>query len=331
MRCRSLILALCASCAGGCFLDRSGLVSQDAEPGVDAGMRDDAGPRDAGPCTPSGVEQCNGRDDDCNGAIDDVPPSPCDSDDPDLCEDDVLGCLGGAFACMDDDSEPSERELCDGADNDCDGSTADDGEDEPELGTRCDGPGDDDLCPEGQLVCTGGSLECEDNTDTSRDDQCDARDQDCNGRVDDAADCPCTHVIRDDDGHSYFFCTSDETWFDARTECNTRGYTLARIDDAAENAWLTPHLRAASTSDFWIAANDQGSEGTFHHDPGTTPLAYDNFKTGEPNNAGVSDGHVDEEDCAELDPDGVGEDTTPGGWNDDACSETENYVCEAEP
>jgi hypothetical protein len=66
---------------------RTGLLIGD-DPGTDGGFSSGpneglqdpiapiSGPEPSAPCVPS-EELCNGRDDDCNGAIDDIPPIPC--------------------------------------------------------------------------------------------------------------------------------------------------------------------------------------------------------------------------------------------------------------
>ena len=54
----------------------------------DAGTDVDAGP-DAGEIAPPGCapteETCNGRDDDCDGLVDEVPPEPCEGGGVSLC------------------------------------------------------------------------------------------------------------------------------------------------------------------------------------------------------------------------------------------------------
>ncbi len=65
------------------------------------------------------AEVCNGQDDDCSGAVDDVPPTPCDIENQfGTCQGLEL-CVGGSAVCQGD---PPTSELCDGLDNDCDGS-----------------------------------------------------------------------------------------------------------------------------------------------------------------------------------------------------------------
>ena len=79
------------------------------------------------------AEVCNGLDDDCNGQIDDDPRFanlglPCESDALGVCK------TSGVFVCGSDDSlacdapsvDPRPAELCDGLDDDCDGTADED-------------------------------------------------------------------------------------------------------------------------------------------------------------------------------------------------------------
>jgi hypothetical protein len=147
---------------------------------------------------PGALEICNGVDDDCDGTTADGVDEPwlgssCDGPDTDLCEEGTYSCVGGVQTCSDLTSD--NLDLCDGLDNDCNGSTAD-GADEPWMGSGCDGP-DTDLCDEGEYSCVGGVQSCSDLTGDNVE-VCDGLDNDCIG--------PIHGEEIDDDGDHYVEC-----------------------------------------------------------------------------------------------------------------------------
>ncbi len=148
------------------------------------------------------AELCNGLDDDCNAATADGSDEAtlgdaCDGPDSDLCQEGIYdACSGGVLSCTDNTS--STLDVCDGADNDCDASSAD-GSEDPALGDACDGP-DSDLCQEGIYdACSGGALSCTDSSSDSIE-SCNGIDDDCDGSVDEGGAVLC------DDGYA---CTTD--------------------------------------------------------------------------------------------------------------------------
>jgi len=98
-------------------------------------------------------EICNGTDDDCNGVVDDncTPPpiTPCLGSKPGVCGHGAIKFVNGALTCVTPEPSP---EICDGKDNDCDGSTD---EDQP-TGGFCMIPD----CGEGTLLCDSGDWQC---------------------------------------------------------------------------------------------------------------------------------------------------------------------------
>jgi hypothetical protein len=152
-------------------------------------------------------------------------------------------------------------------------------------------------------------------------------------------------------GHDYLVCTDPLSWSSALTRCRSYGLVLAVIGSQAENDFLRDRLGGASR---WIGANDRGNNGNScrssneegdwywangSSDNGTrfcnvttsgtvacTPIngAYQNFNTGEPNNANCSCfgfNCSEGQDCASIDP-------PNGTWDDDYCTSTQGYICE---
>jgi hypothetical protein len=155
-------------------------------------------------------EACNGRDDDCDGKIDEdfaQKGQPCDN-----------GLLGecyaiGSYVCKTDGSglecdaqglSPGQ-EVCNGKDDDCDGKIDEDVPGgcvpcSPQLEVcngkddDCDGKVDEDIpsvpcgidigeCKPGKTACVGGKTVCE-NAQTPTDESCNGKDDDCDGVVD---------------------------------------------------------------------------------------------------------------------------------------------------
>ncbi len=132
---------------------------------------------------PDLLETCDGEDDDCDGEIDEGNPdggAACGNDDvgdTGICKRGALTCVGGKLECR-GVIRPG-TEICDGADNDCDGMTD---EGNPEGGAEC---GDDvGECKPGKLACQGGELVCIDGV-LPTDEVCDGLDNDCDGIIDD--------------------------------------------------------------------------------------------------------------------------------------------------
>lgn len=127
-----------------------------------------------------GVEVCNGADDDCDGATDEGDPGgggPCGTGLLGECGNGTQSCTGGAVVC--DQTVFPGPELCDGLDNDCDGS-ADEGD--PGGGGACN-TGLAGVCGPGTAACMGGAVVCEPDNPPSAE-VCNGLDDDCDGLVD---------------------------------------------------------------------------------------------------------------------------------------------------
>lgn len=88
-------------------------------------------PNDCGFCGPTPTETCNGRDDDCDGSVDEGLTRPACANAKGVCAGATSRCDGSAGWVCDDavygthstDYEPAMDIPCDGLDNDCDGQT----------------------------------------------------------------------------------------------------------------------------------------------------------------------------------------------------------------
>ena len=128
-------------------------------------------------------ELCDGRDNDCDGILDESPidaGDPCESGQEGVCGPGRTQCVLGELTCVPVYSDRAER--CDGFDDDCDGLIDEGG---PGSGEPCltDRLG---VCREGTTLCLNGEITCLSLTEPS-DDKCDTLDNDCDGSIDELA------------------------------------------------------------------------------------------------------------------------------------------------
>ncbi|HEY3450530.1 MAG TPA: MopE-related protein [Myxococcales bacterium] len=138
-------------------------------------------------CRPE-PEVCDGRDNDCNGKVDDVPEQKCYSGPAGtagkgICKEGSRTCDDGKWGECFGEETPSSRENCNGFDDDCDGQTDEDfdfnnsTEHCGKCGNAC-APGM--WCTDGE--CTKSVENCSDGKDNDRDGATDCADSDCPGQ-----------------------------------------------------------------------------------------------------------------------------------------------------
>ena len=143
---------------------------------------------------------------------------------------------------------------------------------------------------------------------------CNLFDDDCDGVMDNDPECPKCTPYTSTWGREFDLCFESLIWQDAEASCVDKGGHLASVGSEYHQQELKQVSFSLWVTEWWIGLNDLEEEGVYVWSDGT-PLGYEAWNDGEPNNSG-------EEDCTHF------ASWASGLWNDIPCDRNHAYLCE---
>uniref|UniRef100_A0A194AMS9 C-type lectin domain-containing protein n=1 Tax=Pinctada fucata TaxID=50426 RepID=A0A194AMS9_PINFU len=119
--------------------------------------------------------------------------------------------------------------------------------------------------------------------------------------------------------HCYFMVKQKKTWYDAKSNCDSMGSYLVRVDDIEENEWIKIQIRSTVRMATWTGGVDFGHEGKWKWESDGKSVAVQGFLRRQPDNAG------NKEHCLEFHGSGS---VASYKWNDRSCDYKTYSLCE---
>jgi hypothetical protein len=129
-------------------------------------------------------------------------------------------------------------------------------------------------------------------------------------------------------GHDYEHCDAPAAYASARADCESRGLRLARVDDAAEDAWIHSTIPAADQANNntslwrWLGGDDLAVASTWAWNDGTA------FWSGGNKGMPVGGAYANWTKNQPLNPHCLAMEARDGFWYAMDCAAARPYVCE---
>nr|BAA19861.1 Incilarin A [Meghimatium fruhstorferi] len=129
--------------------------------------------------------------------------------------------------------------------------------------------------------------------------------------------CACPNGWKEFKGYCYGFYPEKVNWLVASASCNLYGGRLPEIDSEQRDQWLLAELTALKFGETWAGGSARLHVGKWEWVPSLRDFSrHSHWNAGEPNNV------ANNEYCLEINQ------SPAKGWNDKACTEERQFICE---